>query len=130
MTAAETGYFGVIALVVLLLPIITNSFICGWQNSSDPRSEVLFGFGVAALVVCIHSYFEFAILTIEIQYLFVMTIGVIAGLTQQLGYRRRGYVRKSRPGWLYTKHLRWRYRRGRSRTLGRTAPINSARANR
>lgn len=86
LTAAETGYFGVGALLILLMRVVSVAFICPWRNRSDPHSELMLGLGTAVLIVCIHSAFEWITLTVEIQYVFAMTIGMIGALSQKLGY--------------------------------------------
>ena len=58
LVAAETGYLGLITFVLLLLHPISVAFLCGWRNRKDRRGELLLGFGVALLIVYIHSFFE------------------------------------------------------------------------
>lgn len=96
LTAAETGYIGLVAFVLLLLHPLITAFVCGWQNRKDRRSELLLGLGVALLIVYVHSYFEWALMTLEVQYFWAMTLGMVAGLAQQLGYWRRDAVRGKR----------------------------------
>jgi O-antigen ligase len=93
LTAAETGYIGLVAFVLLLLRPLTTALLCAWKNRIDHRSEILLGFGVGLLIVCIHAYFEWVFLTLEVQYLLGMTVGMVAGLTQQMGYWKRANPR-------------------------------------
>jgi len=93
LTAAETGYFGLFAFLLLLLRPLTVAFLCGWQNRKDRRGELLLGLGVALLIVYIHSFFEWVFMLLEVQYMLAMTVGMVAGLAQQLGYWRRSTVR-------------------------------------
>ena len=52
------------------------------------RGDLLLGLGVALLTVYIHSYFEWIFFTTYVQYMFAITVGLVAGLAQQLGYWR------------------------------------------
>ena len=58
LVTAETGYFGLLTFVLLLLRPMTVAFLCGWRHREDIRGDMLLGFGVALLVVYIHSFFE------------------------------------------------------------------------
>jgi len=100
LTAAETGYIGLVAFVLLLLQPLITAFRCGWQNRKDSRGELLLGFSIALLMVYIHNFYEFIFFTLEVQYIIAMTFGMVAGLAQQLGYWRRSTVRGRRPDTL------------------------------
>ena len=89
LVAAETGYVGLVAFVILLLRPLTVAFLCGWRNRGDKRGDLLLGLGVGLLMVYIHNYFEWVFVTFGVQYIFAVTIGLVAGLAQQLGYWSR-----------------------------------------
>jgi nucleoside-diphosphate-sugar epimerase len=55
LTAAETGYQGLIALLLLLISPLFVAFRCGWRNLGDYRGDLLLGLGVALLTVYLHS---------------------------------------------------------------------------
>ena len=95
LAATETGYVGLAALLFLLLRPMIVAFRCGWRNREDRRGDVLLGFSVALLVFYIHSYFEWTFFTDQVQYLFAMAVGLVAGLAQQLGYWRRPSVQRA-----------------------------------
>jgi O-antigen ligase len=97
LTGAETGYFGLVAFMLLLLRPLTTALLCGWQNRKDRRGELLLGLGVGLLVAYIHAYFEWVFLTYEVQYILAMTLGMVAGLAQELGYWKRSNVRGNLP---------------------------------
>jgi hypothetical protein len=96
LTAAETGYLGLVALVLLLLRPLTVAFICAWRNRGDRRSELLLGLGTSLLIVYIHSAFEWATLNVEIQYVLAMVVGMVAGVAQKLGYWQHAGIRRRR----------------------------------
>jgi hypothetical protein len=86
LVASETGWLGLITFVVLLIRPLTVAFFCGLRNKREKRGDLLIGLGVALLVVYIHSLFEWIFLLPDTQYLFAASVGLIAGLAQQLGY--------------------------------------------
>lgn len=89
LAAAETGYLGVAALLLLIFRPMVSALRCGWQNRIDSRGDLLLGLGISLLVVSIHNNYEWIFFYSYTQYLFAMTLGLIAGLTEQLGYWRR-----------------------------------------
>jgi O-antigen ligase len=88
LSAAETGYFGLVTFVMLLLRPLIVAFRCGWRNRKDQRGDLLLGLGVTLLVVYVHCFFEWVFFSFKVQYLFAITAGLIVGLAQQLGYWR------------------------------------------
>jgi O-antigen ligase len=105
LAAAETGYLGLLTLVVMLLQPLIVAIRCAWRYRKDPRSDLLLGLAVALFVAYAHSYFEWVFITFQVQYMFAMNLGLIAGIAMQMGYWR-------------TSHARVRF--------GKTAPIASA----
>jgi O-antigen ligase len=93
LTAAEMGYLGIIALLVLLGQLIFVAFRCGWRYRSDQRGDLLLGFGMAIFIVCVHSWYEWIFVTLQVQYLFALVVGLVGGLATQLGYWRQPYRR-------------------------------------
>jgi len=89
LVAAETGYFGLITFVLMLLRPLTVAFLCGWNNPGDRRGDLLIGLGVALLTIYIHGFFEWIFVMLETQYMFAMDLGMVAGLATQLSYWSR-----------------------------------------
>lgn len=85
VTAAETGYIGIVALMIFLGRPLFFALACGWRNRQDRRGDALLGLATSLLIVYVHSYFEWIFLTDQIQYLFAINIGLIAGLAAQMG---------------------------------------------
>jgi O-antigen ligase len=87
LAAAETGYLGAFAFVVMLLAPLVAAFRVGLRNRGNKKGELLLGFGVALLMLYIQLFFEWAFFLWWFQYIFAISIGLIAGLTQQLKQR-------------------------------------------
>lgn len=90
LVAAETGYIGVLAFAIMLLWPIFVAFRCSWRNRNDNRGDLLLGLSIALLIVSLHSFYEWVFVTSQVQYLFAVSVGLVAGLEQQLGYWQRG----------------------------------------
>jgi O-antigen ligase len=88
LVAVETGYFGILTFLILLLRPLIVAIRCSWQHRLDYRGDLLLGLSVSLLTVYIHSWFEWIFLTFQVQYMFALTAGSVAGLAQQLGYWR------------------------------------------
>jgi O-antigen ligase len=89
LTLSETGYFGLVALLLLLVNPLIVALRCGWGNRGDKGGDLMIGFAATLLIIYVHSYFEWVLFTTQVQYMFAMTIGMIAGLAQEMGYWRR-----------------------------------------
>jgi O-antigen ligase len=91
LVAGETGYLGLIAFVLFLLCPLTVAFRCARRNRDDERGDLLLGLGAALFVLYIHSLVEWVFITYQVQYMFAMSVGLIAGLAVQLGYWAHPY---------------------------------------
>ena len=89
LVIAETGYFGLIAFVTLLLNPMIVAIRCGLRNPKDVRGDLLLGLGTALLVEYLQCFVEWVFITDQIQYWFTMEIGLVAGLAIQFDYWRR-----------------------------------------
>ena len=99
LTAAETGYPGLAAFVLMLAYPLLVAFRVGWRNRGTRRGDLLIGLGVALLIVYAHSGVEYIVFTKEAQYLFVITVGMVLGLARQLAPRPAGVARPVRRRW-------------------------------
>lgn len=89
LTAAETGYAGVTAFIMLFVVPVLVAFKYGWRNRRDRSGDLLFGLGTSVLIVGLHAMYEWVLLTSNIEYLFAIDVGMIAGLALRLGYGQR-----------------------------------------
>jgi O-antigen ligase len=81
---AETGLFGLMTMIFLLLSPAFSGIRSAFRFRRDPRSELLLGFSVAILVFAAHLMFEWAWVMAEPEYMFAMYAGVVAALVSQL----------------------------------------------
>jgi hypothetical protein len=88
LVAAETGYLGLIAVLLLLGAPLMVASRSGWRNLGDERGDLLLGLGVAFLAVYVHSWAEWSLATFSAQYLLSITFGLVAANAHQLGYWR------------------------------------------
>lgn len=84
LTAAETGYLGLIAFVLMLLCPIVVAFRAAWRFRRDPRGDLVLGLGVSLVVVAVHCFYEWVFVTFLSQYIFGIVAGLIVGVAQQL----------------------------------------------
>ena len=82
--AAETGWLGAIAFILLLLNAGLLAFKYSWKRRNDERAQLLLGLGVAIATAAVHSMFEWIMVTATAQYLLAVNIGLIAGLSTQI----------------------------------------------
>jgi O-antigen ligase len=85
LAAAETGYLGAFAFILLLLVPLGKAFQVSWQNRKDPRGDFLVGLGVSLLIVTAHNMYEWIFYIYSVQYMLAVTIGLVAGVSWQLG---------------------------------------------
>ncbi len=93
LVAAETGYLGLIAFVVLLLIPLVQAFRVGWRHRNDRLGDLLLGLGMSLLAIYVHSMYEWLLVTFQMQYMLTTTAGLIAGLAYRL---RRSETSKQR----------------------------------
>ena len=87
LTAAENGYFGLCALLGLLLAPLFKGLKP--LRSAATFSDFHLGLLIGILLLYIHSAFEWSLITNEIQYVFAIVLGLLVQSTEQLGTRRR-----------------------------------------
>ena len=86
LTAAETGYLGVIALVLLWFQITITSLRSGWRHTKDLRGDILVALSVTLLIIGLHNAYEWVFFVYDVQYQFAIVAGFVAALSEQLGY--------------------------------------------
>lgn len=100
LTAAETGWFGIAAYLVMLAVPLACAFVAGWRARARAEGALLLGLGVALAAVCLHSNFEWIVYTKDIQYPLSTTMGMIFGITlclSDLARAQRDELKPRRP---------------------------------
>jgi O-antigen ligase len=97
LTAAETGYAGFVAIILMMVVPIVTALRCAWRFRNDPRGELLVGAAVAVTIAALHSMYEWIFVYAVVQYLYAMMVGLIAGLGQQMGYWAPARRRRAAP---------------------------------
>jgi O-antigen ligase len=88
LVACETGYLGLVTLVLFLLHPLIVAFRGAWNHRGDQRGDWLIGLGVSLFTVYLHSFFEWIFIDYQSQYALAVQMGLVAGFAQQLQYRR------------------------------------------
>lgn len=88
LVAVEAGYFGLITMLALIASALWFAFSGAFRFRAHPGSEVLIGVGCGILAMAIHGLFEWMFVVFPTQYLFAISLGMIAGI-------RRRCLRKS-----------------------------------
>jgi len=98
-TAAEMGYAGLVALVILFLVPLASALRYGLRMRHDRRGDVLLGLGVGLMMFYAHGFFEWVWRQTEVSYVYFAIIAMIAVLTRQIDddSRERQEFRLSQP---------------------------------
>ncbi|MBB3694681.1 O-antigen ligase [Sphingomonas sp. BK580] len=86
LSAAETGYAGLVAFVLMLVWPVIVALRCAWRYRRDPRGDVLLGLAVALVMVSLHSFYEWIFVLYVTQYMYAIAVGLIAGIAAEMGY--------------------------------------------
>ena len=84
LTAAEMGYAGVVALVILFLVPLASALWYGLRARHDRRGDVLLGLGVGLIAFYAHGFFEWVWRLTGVSYVYFTIIGIVAVLTRQI----------------------------------------------
>lgn len=92
LAAAETGWLGILSLVGLFGWATLRGFAFAFGNRRDPRGDVVLGSSIAIVVAAFHSIYEWIFVTSQVQYVFAISLGVIAGIIRQADLKKRSSV--------------------------------------
>ena len=93
LAAAETGWLGMLSLVCLFGWTVVRGFAFAFGNRRDPRGDVVLGASIAVLVAAFHSFYEWIFVTAPVQYVFAISLGIIAGTIRQVNLEKRHNAR-------------------------------------
>ena len=99
LVAAETGYFGVFAMIGLLGSAIIYALITAFRFRRQPGAEVLIGVACGIFAMAIHGLYEWMFVVNPTQYLMAIAMGIISGMRARFFQNvtlRPSVVRKGR----------------------------------
>ena len=81
---AETGYFGLFAVILLLGTAVVSSLVQAFRGRRYAQADVLIGIvgGLSAMIL--HSFYEWMLVTYQAQYFLAVSLGMAAGTIRQL----------------------------------------------
>lgn len=83
LAAAETGYLGLAAFILVLITPLAVGLRTGIRIKNRRDSAILIGCVLALIIVYLHSVLEWIIYSKEIQYMMVITMGIIFGVSSK-----------------------------------------------
>ncbi|UUR06968.1 O-antigen ligase family protein [Sphingomonas glaciei] len=84
LVAAETGYFGLFAMIALLASSLWYAFATAIRFRREPEADILIGMGCGLLAICLHALAEWMFAVYVVQYVFAANLGLIVGLRSYL----------------------------------------------
>lgn len=103
LTAAELGWFGLLALIPFLAVVVVRGFHFALANRRDPRGDVVLGCTCAVTAAALQSFFEWIWVMPTMQYVFAIAIGITSGSIIQ---RKHELAKARREGRLAARHAR------------------------
>lgn len=89
LVGAESGYLGLITLVLLLSAAIFYAFNTAFRFRRQPGAEVLVGVGAGLIAVVIHGFVEWMFVVYPTQYVFAASLGLITGMRSRFTARQQ-----------------------------------------
>jgi O-antigen ligase len=108
LIAAETGYLGIITYLILLFSGILTALRSAWVRPRTPDGEISLGAAVTLIIVALHCFYEWVFVDWVIQYLFAITLGIVAGIS----------IRQKSVSTLSLDHARAHHRQNRISAAG------------
>ncbi|QDG74816.1 O-antigen ligase [Labrenzia sp. PHM005] len=83
LIGVETGRAGLLSYYVMLAVPLITAFFVGWRRRPTPDGGLLLGFGMALLIVYLHSLFEWIFLIKQVQIVFAIVVGMTFGIASR-----------------------------------------------
>jgi hypothetical protein len=96
LTAAETGWIGLVALLSMMAGVILTGLRFAFQDRRDPKGDIALGCAVAVLMTAVHNFYEWIFVTYQAQYVFAIAVGIISGLVRGRALEQRQRLRMAR----------------------------------
>ncbi|HEX2842500.1 O-antigen ligase family protein [Hyphomicrobium sp.] len=92
LAAVETGYLGLFAFVVLLFYPLVTAFRYSLSAPTLVAGDLLMGIAAALTIVSLHSSYEYILFGQDVQYVFAITFGIVAGVASRVAMRKPATV--------------------------------------
>lgn len=96
LIAAESGWLGMIAFLVLLGAALAYAFGSALRFRKQAGSEIFVGLGAAILATSLHGLYEWMFVVFPSQYLLAGALGMIAGLRSRYMVEEKNLARQRR----------------------------------
>lgn len=96
LIGAESGYLGLITIVILLITAIFRALSTAFRFRRQPGAEILIGVGVGIIAISLHSFLEWVFVVSPSQYLFAGSLGIIAGMRSRFMKQSQALARSRR----------------------------------
>ncbi|GAA4000650.1 O-antigen ligase family protein [Sphingomonas humi] len=96
LIGAESGYPGLITIVILLVTSIVVALTTAFRFRKQPGAEVLIGVGVGLIAISLHSFVEWMLVVNPSQYLLAASMGIIVGMRSRFLAQQKNAVRSRR----------------------------------
>lgn len=90
LVTAETGWLGLLLVIIMIVGLIKIALHTAFKFRDDSRGDLLLGLGVSLIVVSVHSFYEWILMSFYGQYMFAITAGLVVGIARQVSYDSRG----------------------------------------
>lgn len=87
LVGAEQGYPGLLAFILLLATPMFFAFRLAFKDRKGPRGDLVLGCGIAVAVIMLHIRYEWVFMSYEVQMMFAICLGTIAGVMRRPGAR-------------------------------------------
>lgn len=81
---AETGFFGLAVIVVLLLSAVIYPLYVAFRNKTDVRGDILIGLSASFITFALQNRVEWGVVAANVQYTIAIMLGLIAGLSRSI----------------------------------------------
>jgi O-antigen ligase len=95
LAGAETGWIGAFAFSLLIVWPIVTGLLFLLTNRADPRGDIVLGNVAAFIALALHGFYEWVFFVVHAQYLFAISLGVVASNVRRSAVRRRAVGRGS-----------------------------------
>lgn len=89
LAAAESGYIGLVSLVVLIGSSIWLALSTAIRYRREPGADVFVGVGAGFVAIAVHGFAEWMFLLYPVQYVFACSLGMVIGARSRFASSRK-----------------------------------------